>query len=60
MNAFFLMQERCYQSELVVSGHQFGHELNIFAINLIALKLFCVLCYFLQQKVCCIVLSKYC
>jgi len=35
-------------------------ELNIFAINLIALKLFCMFCYFLQQKVCRIVFSNYC
>ena len=51
---------RSYLRELVVSGRKFGHEFSIFAIKLIALKLFCILCYFLQQKVCSIVFSKYC
>jgi len=31
----------------------------MFAINLITLKLFCILCYFLQQ-VCSVVFSKHC
>jgi len=52
------VQVRSYQGVLVVSGREFGHELNIFAINLIALKLFCILPYFLQQNVCSILFSK--
>jgi len=56
----FWVRVRSYQSQLVVNGRQFWHELNIFAMNLIALKLFCILCYFLQQKVCSIVFSNYC
>ena len=58
MNAFFECKCAVNQSELV-SVRWFGHKLNIFAINLIALKLFCILCYFLHQ-VCSIVFSKYC
>jgi len=34
------------------------HELNIFAINLIAFNLFCIFCYFLPQKVCSIALAS--
>ena len=59
MHAFF-ERECAVAGFVIMNGRFLGHELSISAVNLITLKLFCILCYFLQQKVCSIVFSNYC